>query len=102
MFPLFFSYYISNSITSSMRLYKESFSSWILSDLDRMHTYVPHGCAKFRYELLNQVDWVIQEKYKNLVHSEHYAEGGHFAAMQVPKTLAEDIFKFVKKVNVQK
>lgn len=94
-------YYISNSITTSQRLYKESFSSSEIFDYDRIPTNVPTGCAKFRWELANQLDWMLTEKFTNLIHSTYHMDGGHFAAMQLPKIMYQDIIEFVKKVGVK-
>lgn len=91
-------YYIPNSITSSQRFYKEAFLDPLLFDIDRIPTPVPTACARFRYELMHQIDWVLQEKYPNLVQANHFEDGGHFAAMQLPKVLYQDIVSFVKKV----
>lgn len=93
------SYYIPNAITTSQRLYKESFSDPVLYDIDRIEVTVPVACAKFRWELFNQVDWILKDKFTNLVQSTHHADGGHFAAMQLPKVMYKDIVDFVNKVE---
>lgn len=95
---LTFRYYITNSITSSQRFYKEAFATDLMTDIDRMPTQVPTACARFRWELFQQIDWVLEEKFPNLIHSSHFEDGGHFAAMQLPKVLYQDVVTFVKKV----
>jgi len=92
-------YYLTNSITTSVRLYTESFTIRHLSlQLDRVPTKVPVGCARFKHELSNQLDWSLRNKFKNLVHSTYHLQGGHFAAMQKPDVLYKDFVEFVKKI----
>uniref|UniRef100_A0A336KI01 Epoxide hydrolase n=1 Tax=Culicoides sonorensis TaxID=179676 RepID=A0A336KI01_CULSO len=91
-------YYIPNSILTSQRLYKESFGDSAVFDIDRIPVTVPVGCARFRWELFNQIDWILKDKFTNLVHSSYHADGGHFAAMQLPKVMYKDVVEFVNKV----
>lgn len=87
---------MTNSITTSQRFYKESFLNPNMHK--RMQTIVPVGCAKFRWDLFNSIDWAIKDVCPNLIHSTYHADGGHFAAMQLPKVLFKDFIDFVKKV----
>lgn len=41
---------------------------------------------------------LLKIRHKNLVHFNHMARGGHFAAMEEPQILADDVFQFVKKL----
>lgn len=59
---------------------------------------VPSGCARFSNELLIQPDSILRDKYPNLIHISDL-EGGHFAAFEAPKVLADDIFAFTDKVE---
>lgn len=54
----------------------------------------------FPYELAYQPPIILREKYPNLVHFSEKSDGGHFAAFEVPKILAEDIFDGVQKMIV--
>lgn len=46
---------------------------------------------------------MLKEVYVNLVHSSDITNGGHFAALEVPHALADDIFIAIKKiVNLNK
>ncbi|GAB0093638.1 Epoxide hydrolase [Sergentomyia squamirostris] len=93
-------YYLTNSITTSQRLYAESFSVRALSmNLDRVPTNVPVGCARFRYDLIHNYEWILKDKYTNIVHSTYHPDGGHFAAMEVPDLLYKDFLIFLKKVQ---
>lgn len=91
-------YYLTNSITTSQRLYKEDFSGAIFEmKMDRVPTEVPVGCARFKYELAHMYDGVLKEKFPKLIHSTHHEDGGHFAAMQLPNVLYNDFLDFVRK-----
>lgn len=37
-------------------------------------------------------------KFPKLVQANFYQDGGHFAAFELPKILADDIYSFVEKV----
>lgn len=61
-------------------------------------TNVPTACARFSNELVYQPEWVLKDKYTNLIQVTDL-QGGHFAPLEIPNTLAEDIYKFVEKVE---
>uniref|UniRef100_A0A6M2DF03 Epoxide hydrolase n=1 Tax=Xenopsylla cheopis TaxID=163159 RepID=A0A6M2DF03_XENCH len=91
-------YYVTDSITTSMRLYAESFTKAHFGlNLDRVRNYVPAACAKFPNELMYVTDCQLAEKYKTLLQSNDLPRGGHFAAFEEPELMAEDIFSAVKK-----
>lgn len=93
-------YYLTNSITTSQRLYAESFSSREQAlKMDRVPTNVPTGCARFKHDIMHLLDYQLKDKYRNLIHSTYYREGGHFAALEVPNILYHDFIEFVKKVE---
>lgn len=92
-------YYLTDSITTSQRIYYEAFSHREMAiAMDRIPTKVPAACAKFRYELLHTIDWALRDHFTNLVQSSHFEDGGHFAAMQLPNVLYKDLVKFVEKI----
>ncbi|XP_055544371.1 juvenile hormone epoxide hydrolase 2-like [Wyeomyia smithii] len=92
-------YYLTDSITTSQRLYSEAFNIRELTkEYDRIPTRVPAACPKFRHELFQQSDWVLQDHYRNILHSKHYENGGHFVAMQFPEILYTDIVQFVNRL----
>jgi juvenile hormone epoxide hydrolase len=93
-------YFLSNSIVTSMRLYAEAFSTNAFdSDLFRVPVDNPVACAKFKNDLAHELDWALRDKYTNLVQVSHYDNGGHFAAMQLPQVMYDDIVSFVKKAQ---
>lgn len=93
-------YYLTNSITTSQRLYAEAYTNEQRElKLERVPTSVPTGCARFKGDIMQFLDWQLQDKYKNLIHSTYYKRGGHFAALELPKVLYDDFIEFVKKVE---
>ncbi|XP_060654451.1 juvenile hormone epoxide hydrolase 1-like [Drosophila nasuta] len=93
-------YYLTNSITTSQRLYAEAYTNDQRElKLERVPTSVPTGCARFKGDIMQFLDWQLQDKFKNLIHSTYYRRGGHFAALEVPKVLYKDFIDFVKKVE---
>lgn len=93
-------YALTNSFTTSARLYAEAYSSKQLAyQLGRVQTNVPTGCCRFKNDVGHSLDWQLRDKYTNLVHSTYHNTGGHFAAMEVPELLYEDLLKFVDTVQ---
>ncbi|XP_058447699.1 juvenile hormone epoxide hydrolase 1-like [Malaya genurostris] len=93
-------YYLTDSITTSQRLYAEFFTVREMSTgFDRVQTKVPSACAKFKYELFHTIDWALRDNFINMVQINHFEDGGHFAAMQLPSVLYNDIVQFVKKIQ---
>lgn len=85
-------YWVTGTITSSMRLYAES---TLVDDLGptRSRVNVPTGVAVFPRELFRfPRSWI--EAAFNLVHYRRMERGGHFAAMEVPELLIGDIRDF--------
>ncbi|KAG5895740.1 hypothetical protein JTB14_029510 [Gonioctena quinquepunctata] len=93
-------YWVTRSITTSMRLYSETMNKETLSlKIDSIPiTEVPSGCARFSYDLMFLPETILKERYHKLVHISDY-EAGHFPAMEVPEILAQDIFTFTEKVE---
>ncbi|CAD7077458.1 unnamed protein product [Hermetia illucens] len=92
-------YYLTNSITTSQRLYSEAFTLRELAlQLDRVQTNVPTGCARFKQDLAHDLDWALKDKFTNLIHSTYHKDGGHFAAFELPKVLYKDFIEFIDKV----
>lgn len=92
-------YYLTNSITTAVRLYAEAMTGNQLAlGLQRVPTNVPTACARFIRDGMHSMDWQLQDKYTNLVQSSWHTSGGHFAAMEVPDVLFDDFVKFVKAI----
>lgn len=92
--------YLTHSVTSSVRLYSEAFTTKQAEyGLDKVPTHVPTGCARFRHDMVHALDWQLTDKYPNLVHSTYHNEGGHFIALENPDFLFWDFIQFVNIVR---
>ncbi|CAL1578224.1 unnamed protein product [Knipowitschia caucasica] len=93
-------YWTTSSIVSSMRFYKENLSSNMDKRIDHLtNVFVPAGLAAFPNELLYCPERWAKNKYRNTYSYTLMPRGGHFAAFEEPKLLADDIFCFVNKVE---
>ena len=87
-------YWINGNITSSMRLYYESMKARHFGP-PYDYVKVPTGCAVFPGELARLPrSWA--ENSFNVTHWTEMPRGGHFAAMEEPELLVEDIRKFFR------
>ncbi|KAJ8985150.1 hypothetical protein NQ317_012802 [Molorchus minor] len=89
-------YWLTQSATTSFRLYSETFNK-AHTELGfmRQPITVPTACARFKYDFYT-ADGVLGEIFTNLLQLTDH-EGGHFAAFQLPKVLADDIYDAVEK-----
>ncbi|XP_025832015.1 juvenile hormone epoxide hydrolase 1-like isoform X2 [Agrilus planipennis] len=91
-------YWVTGSITTSVRLYSENFNKQQTSlNLDSIPVTVPAACAKFKNDLINLPNKVLRSKYVNLVQLNYYNDGGNFAAFELPQILANDVWAAVTK-----
>ncbi|XP_058807867.1 juvenile hormone epoxide hydrolase 1-like [Phymastichus coffea] len=91
-------YWVTNSITTSQRIYAENFNKANRAlGIDKIPITVPTACAMFPNELLYRSESILKERYTNLIQFTHPARGGHFAAFEEPRILADDIWSFVYK-----
>lgn len=94
-------YYLSNSAVTAARIYKEAMAKAYMKEskhnLERVAVEVPTGVAHFRNEIQHQFVFLTSERFKRIVQSSYFEDGGHFAALQLPKILHEDFVSFVKK-----
>ncbi|XP_015125675.1 juvenile hormone epoxide hydrolase 1 [Diachasma alloeum] len=89
-------YWATNSITTSIRLYAESFIAENRDKFDHLQSYVPTACAVSPHEILYIPKEIAKLRFKNLTQFNHLPRGGHFAAFEEPKTLSDDVWTFVK------
>jgi microsomal epoxide hydrolase len=102
-------YWTTGTIASSQRFYKECFMHPKFDEFNRCvcgsgyvraHSsapvLVPSGYACFPNDLGLAPRAFITYKYPNMTHYTDMPRGGHFAAMEEPKLLAHDVFKFVR------
>uniref|UniRef100_H2YB22 Epoxide hydrolase n=1 Tax=Ciona savignyi TaxID=51511 RepID=H2YB22_CIOSA len=94
-------YWWSANITSSLRLYKETFGSNIYHEVQPIPVRVPGGYAWFPNEIIGTCKSWVAQKYAHLIHFSYMKRGGHFSAFEVPGDLAKDIQLFIRKVEVR-
>uniref|UniRef100_T1IXJ4 Epoxide hydrolase n=1 Tax=Strigamia maritima TaxID=126957 RepID=T1IXJ4_STRMM len=103
-------YWVTGSITTSLRFYKECFLQYnrntgIMSD---HFINVPAATATFPQELFIQEifsfnpESLAHHHFSNLVQCTKMPRGGHFAAFEEPNLLADDVYSFVQKVENSK
>uniref|UniRef100_A0A8C5PHU6 Epoxide hydrolase n=1 Tax=Leptobrachium leishanense TaxID=445787 RepID=A0A8C5PHU6_9ANUR len=93
-------YWLSGSITSSMRFYKENFPRNYSQTPDtKVGIYVPTGIAAFPCELVHAPRVWAKRRFLNLVTYNYMPRGGHFAALEEPELLARDIQDFISRVE---
>lgn len=91
-------YWVTNTITSSMRLYFESIplgkrSPDVIPNVPDGYIHVPTAVAFYPKEAISfPIRW-LQYGY-NIVQVSQFAEGGHFAAWEQPQSFIKDIQKF--------
>ncbi|CAG0894760.1 unnamed protein product [Darwinula stevensoni] len=91
-------YWISNSITTSMRIYSESFSP-AAQGFDSVPVRVPTGMAAFPDEIFVHPKSFMEHRYYDIVTYDDMPRGGHFAAFQEPQILAQHFLKFLSLVE---
>jgi len=94
-------YWVSGSIGSSARLYKESLAKAELQLWDVVPLSVPTGLAAFPHEIVPIVRSVTSLFFRNIIQFTYMPRGGHFAAFEEPQLMADDIKAFVKAVEKQ-
>jgi pimeloyl-ACP methyl ester carboxylesterase len=90
-------YWFTETIHSSIRLYNEN-SKAPLHFAEGDFISIPVGIARFHKEEPFPPRKFIERGY-NIQHWTDISKGGHFAAMEQPALLADDIVKFAKVLN---
>ncbi len=83
-------YWLTGTAGSSARLYKEAAASW---GRPVARCAVPAGMAVFPGDSTIRV---FAEREHNIVHWSEFSRGGHFAALQAPDLLVQDIRAFFR------
>nr|KAF7421548.1 hypothetical protein H0235_009384 [Vespula pensylvanica] len=95
-------YWVTDSMTTSARLYAEQFTHKYRDlQIDELPIDVPSACAIFPHELAYTPEKILRMRYLNLIQLNHMPGGGHFAAMEEPVIFADDIYDFVGKIMEQ-
>ncbi len=90
-------YWVTRTIASSARLYREARLSAMAGERPE-RVEVPTGVARFPKEILRYPrSWV--ERAYNLTHWAEMPRGGHFAAMEQPDLFADDVRAFFRGVH---
>uniref|UniRef100_A0A8C4NBQ6 Epoxide hydrolase n=1 Tax=Eptatretus burgeri TaxID=7764 RepID=A0A8C4NBQ6_EPTBU len=92
-------YWITNSITSSMRMYKETLGKGLNVPGIDVPVTVPTGLTVFPNEIVYAPKAWLKSHFHNIVSYSYQPRGGHFAAFEEPVLLAEDVWKFVRKAE---
>lgn len=93
-------YWVTGSITTSLRLFSEYFSA--RQQAHKIHevtVLVPTGLAAFPKEVVLDPEPFIRDTFPHLISYTDMPRGGHFAALQEPHLLADDIWKVVGAVE---
>lgn len=90
-------YWVTETIGTSMRMYKaDAIAQWGGSQ-PLQKSGVPAGVAVFPREAQFPREWA--ERFVNVVHFRKMEEGGHFAALEVPRIFAEELKSFFYSLN---
>lgn len=85
-------YWVSQTIATSVRMYKmEAMAQWGGSP-PLQKTNVPAGIAIFPREAQFPQEWA--ERFVNVVRFKKMEAGGHFAALEVPQVFADELRSF--------
>ena len=79
-------YWLSNSATSSARLYWQSFGKSRPQPVE-----VPFGYTVFPKDISFQSRRWAEKRFSNIVHWGEQEKGGHFAAFEVPETFVDEL-----------
>jgi microsomal epoxide hydrolase len=94
-------YWFTNSIGSSIRLYKEYFTALSQGHHPDGRCDVPTGIAHYPAEhWIQPASWAKREY--NIVHEFEANKGGHFAALERPDEFAADLRNFLQSLAVHR
>ncbi|CAN7996640.1 unnamed protein product [Ixodes hexagonus] len=94
-------YWLTDSITSSMRYYKENIGNVVFVKNRGTPVTVPCGFAVFPEELMAFPEPLIAPAYPDIVTFTQHSKGGHFPAMEEPGLLERDVRAFVSAVEAR-
>ncbi|MFF5110045.1 epoxide hydrolase family protein [Streptosporangium sp. NPDC000509] len=87
-------YWLTRTAASSARLYKEGSAQWG-TPVERSE--IAHGVAVFPGD--GGIRRVAEREH-NVIHWSEFDRGGHFAAMEAPDLLVDDVRTFFRKIRV--
>jgi epoxide hydrolase len=92
-------YYVNDSIASSMRFYWQFFQSdhqLFMSEMDKIVVNVPTAVAELPGEVFVAPRSWASYLYANIVQWNRFESGGHFALLEEPEAMHNDIRQFFK------
>ncbi len=90
-------YWLTNAGASSARLYWESFN-----DPDMSVVTMPTGISLFPNEIFRSSERWAQKKFLSLAYfNDKIEKGGHFAALEVPDTLVQELWHWREALRTQ-
>ncbi|CAJ0917916.1 unnamed protein product, partial [Mesorhabditis belari] len=95
-------YWVQGNIVNSQRFYKEFFLDTRNDLLSKEYCEVPTAHSNFGHEPFDKSPEEIMKHSFNLQYRREHPDGGHFAAYELPKTLAGDIFEFIRQQTTPK
>jgi len=87
-------YWLSNTATSSARIYWESFGKPFLDETGPVK--LPTGCSLFPKEIFRPTREWAQRDYVNITYWNKLDKGGHFAAFEQPETFVNELRCFFR------
>jgi epoxide hydrolase len=90
-------YWVTQTSTSSARLYWESNQSGVLTE-ELPFIGIPTGVARYPKEVLRWPRSWVETRY-NVTHWAAMPRGGHFAAMEQPELFGDDLREFFRTVR---
>lgn len=91
-------YWVTGTINSAMRLYYESIGPDRAATPEWQKIEVPTGHARFPAEIRPTPRLWAEQMY-NIVHWNELPKGGHFAALEQPALLVDDVRKFCRSLR---
>ncbi|KAI6237897.1 Epoxide hydrolase [Aphelenchoides besseyi] len=91
-------YWVNQNILPSQRFYREFFANSEIRESTDQYISVPTGFTAFPHDLISPPPVELVRLSVNLTHYKMERDGGHFAAFEVPKILAREVFAFAKKL----
>lgn len=92
-------YWVTDSITTSMRLYAETFTAAQFSlGMDKIPANVPVACMAAPHELFYTPRAGLLLKFPQLIQFTHPDKGGHFLAFEEPEMFADDVWDALSKI----
>ncbi|CAL8103894.1 unnamed protein product [Orchesella dallaii] len=96
-------YYMTSSITSAMRTFSELNGSEKRHQTESVTSYVPTGCLVFPRDAFTQPEFVMYDKYYQIIRYNKASKGGRFGAFEAPQIVAQDsidLFKFLDYIGL--